>query len=100
MTLAHELAHTFGAFHDYQNHEDNPNIERTKKCGPPAGQGGADNMIMNYGIPRQPEWSDCSREDFTDFFSRIVQHTGPFCLEEDEEDRSESVGRDTTQTEQ
>ena len=93
IALAHEMAHTFGAFHDYDNHENRVAIKRTKTCGPPRFQGGADNMIMNFGIPRQPVWSDCSREDFTDYFSRIVQHTGRFCLEEDEEDGSESVGK-------
>ena len=63
ITLAHEIAHNFGIYHDFENHEDKEAIKRTQKCGPSKMQGGEDNMIMNYGRPRQAEWSDCSSED-------------------------------------
>ena len=82
ITLAHEIAHNFGIYHDFENHEDKEAIKRTKTCGPPMNQGGEENLIMNYGRPRKPEWSDCSSDDFYDYFSRIVQHTS-FCLTED-----------------
>merc|ERR1719341_1760686 len=84
ITLAHEIAHNFGIYHDFETHEDNENIARKKTCGPPMRKGGDDNMIMNYGHPRTPEWSDCSSEDFYNYFSRITQHKS-FCLEEEEE---------------
>ena len=45
-------------------------------------QGGKDNLIMNYGPDRKAKWSDCSSDDFYDYFSRIVQHKS-FCLKED-----------------
>ena len=84
ITLAHEIAHNFGIYHDFENHDNKPEkIARTKTCGPPMWEGGDNNLIMNYGHPRQAKWSDCSNEDFSNYFIRVVQHTNDFCLKED-----------------
>merc|ERR1712203_476378 len=83
ITLAHEIAHNFGIFHDFENHEDKKAIERTQKCGPSKWEGGEDNLIMNYGSPRTPEWSNCSKEDFSNYLNRILMHKQDFCLNED-----------------
>merc|ERR1712038_945397 len=36
--------------------------------------------LMNYGKPRKTEWSSCSREDFTNYYERVLQTRG-FCLQ-------------------
>merc|ERR1719237_1566676 len=83
ITLAHEIAHNFGIYHDFENHDDKEAIKRTQKCGPSQWKGGEDNLIMNFGRPRKAEWSRCSNEDFSNYLSRLVQHNS-LCLEEDQ----------------
>ena len=83
ITLAHEIAHNFGIYHDFENHEDKEAIKRTQKCGPSKWKSGEDNLIMNFGRPRKAEWSDCSSEDFSNNFIRVAQHKS-FCLKEDQ----------------
>ena len=77
-TLAHEVGHVIGMDHDF---ESNQNV-RNHTCGPKKWKGGYDNQIMNYGSPRQPTWSECSNEDFRNYYFSITsQYNEKFCLE-------------------
>ena len=72
--LAHEMAHNLGIGHDFAQTK----LGRTKTCGPGKGEPGGD--LMNYGSPRNSEWSECSKEDFLNYLQRILQ-TGHFCIQ-------------------
>ena len=75
-TLAHELAHNLGVDHDFE-----PVTGRSRRtCGPGKWTSGGE--LMNYGRPRNSEWSECSREDFLNYYERILQ-TRDFCLHSD-----------------
>jgi len=75
-TFAHEIAHTFGVFHDFHT----PKQGRQRTCGPRKSVGGIDNQIMNYGRPRHSTWSECSNEDFENYYTRVYASEG-FCLD-------------------
>ena len=80
-TFAHEVAHSFGVFHDFKLPDPlkMPNA-RNYVCGPRKGKGGPDNQIMNYGRPRQSTWSECSNEDFSNYYTRVYASSSRFCL--------------------
>ena len=81
-TFAHEIAHIIGIAHDFDSNQNKPNIARSHTCGPLKSEGGHDNQVMNYGEPRQPTWSDCSNEDFRNYYIRITsRYNGKFCLQ-------------------
>ena len=67
-TLAHELAHNLGVAHDFDS------SRRGRTCGP--GQWSPGGALMNYGRPLGKTWSECTREDFTNYF----KCNQPYCL--------------------
>ena len=67
-TLAHELAHNLGVEHDFESGR------RGHTCGP--GQWSPGGALMNYGRPLGKTWSECTREDFNNYF----KCNQPFCL--------------------
>jgi len=73
-TLTHELAHNLGVGHDFEPNK----TGRTRTCGPGKWESGGG--LMNYGRPRKTEWSQCSREDFSNYYERVLQSRG-FCLQ-------------------
>merc|ERR1712038_23137 len=88
-TLAHEIAHNLGIYHDlstnYKSGNDN-NPYRHFPCGAEKRSGkspGVENEIMNYGSPRDSTFSDCSNYDFEQYYTYVVGggKDGKFCLE-------------------
>jgi len=69
MTVAHEIGHLMGMWHDFKEIADH-----RKKCSKRE----AGNFLMDYGKNRI-EWSKCSNQDFKTFYQRIVT-TKEFCL--------------------
>ena len=80
-TFAHEMGHIIGIHHDFDSNQNASHIVRNHTCGKSKWVGGYDNQIMNYGKPRQPTWSDCSNEDFQNYYNAITSLYGRFCLE-------------------
>ena len=79
-TFAHEIAHMIGISHDFDSNQ-NRDIARTYTCGPKKTEGGPNNQVMNYGKPRQPTWSECSNEDFRQYYRGVKsRNNGKFCL--------------------
>ncbi len=79
--FAHDAAHTLGMFHDFDSPSDWPGrtfSPRNWTCGSAKTEGGG--QIMNYGTPRQTTWSSCSNYDFKEYYEKIVQSNGKFCL--------------------
>ena len=76
-TFAHEIAHSLGIFHDFNKPTKSG---RQDTCGPKKRKGGDNNQIMNYGRPRQSTWSECSNEDFHNYYTRVYAKGGGFCL--------------------
>jgi hypothetical protein len=89
-SVAHELGHIIGMFHDFDNPtnlaEKHPQLRghilRNKICGPPELEGGATNFLMNYDLPMQSKWSECSNEDFRNYYKEVTANDGNFCLKE------------------
>merc|ERR1711879_1090667 len=88
-TLAHEIAHNLGIYHDfstnYKSGNDN-NPFRHFPCGAEKRSGkspGVENEIMNYGSPRDSTFSDCSNYDFEQYYTYVVGggKDGKFCLD-------------------
>jgi hypothetical protein len=89
-SVAHELGHIIGMFHDFDVPYDIPQARfragwrsdflRKTTCGPPEDETGHDNYLMNYGTPMQSLWSECSNEDFRNYYDNVVANDGNFCL--------------------
>jgi len=76
-TLAHELAHNLGVGHDFEHtHPPSPGRQkqRMRSCGPGLNRPGG--ALMNYGRPLGSTWSECTQEDFKNYF----QASQPYCL--------------------
>ena len=83
-TFAHEIGHIIGIYHDFDSKQNKPHITRNRTCGLSKWSSGhSNNQIMNYEQPRQPTWSDCSTEDFRNYYMAITtKYNGEFCLKE------------------
>jgi len=83
VTMAHELGHVLGMFHDFQhrNHRTSFTCGEGKRAG---------KYILNYGNrPRRTLWSDCSNEDFKAYYFRVrFGNDDQFCLEDSFDSRN------------
>jgi len=90
-TLAHEIAHNLGIYHDFSANYYSPDSSDYNKfrhfpCGAEKYSGkspGVENEIMNYGFPRDATFSDCSNYDFEQYYTSVVGggKDGKFCLD-------------------
>merc|ERR1719203_1662194 len=81
-TVAHEIGHNLGYFHDF---DETTVTGRKTTCGPVQWKNGPHNDLMNYAANfelKQNKWSDCTNEDFRNYFGRVTSEIGSnFCLE-------------------
>ena len=66
--MAHEIGHNLGFFHDYEETK----LGRKNTCGVGKWRNGTGNYLMNYIEPIQNEWSECSNDDFKNYYSRVT----------------------------
>jgi len=76
-TLAHELGHVLGMYHDFSARSG----RTSSTCADRKTKG---QFILNYGNnPRRTTWSDCSNEDFKEYyFKQRFARDDKFCLKE------------------
>jgi hypothetical protein len=79
MTVAHEIGHLLGMFHDFKPSKNNARRCSIQKKNP---------NFMNYADNRT-EWSECSNVDFKVYYGRVVANSNDqFCLEENKVTRA------------
>jgi len=79
MTVAHEIGHLLGMFHDFKPSKNNARRCSIQKKNP---------NFMNYADTRT-DWSECSNVDFKVYYGRVVANSNDqFCLEENKVTRA------------
>ena len=75
VTLAHELGHILGMYHDFSSY--NSDGRRYTCSGKRSGR-----FILAYGNnPRRTSWSSCSNLDFRTYYFKVaLSRAGGFCL--------------------
>ena len=76
--MAHLLGHQIGIFHDFESKGESM-TNRYSKHGHICT---LKNGIMDYYYHPQSntKWTECSAEDFEDFFRNTVKEDGKFCM--------------------
>ena len=80
-SVAQQMGRNLGFYLDFEEPKSSGS-RRKRKCGPGKDRGGPDNDLMNLGSPRQSKWSDCTNEDFRNYYLHVVNNNKNFCLQE------------------